>query len=133
MKLMYLDALTTDQQETLICLAHNVVVSDGELDAAEKAMMDAMRREMSLPENIEARYVSLEGIAEIFDDRRSRAIAIIALVRLSYADGAYEIEERCYLDDLRKALDITGDEFDRIQAWVRRLVALEHDAQALLA
>ena len=53
-------------------------------------------------------------------------------MRLSYADGAFEIEERCYLDDLRKELEISDDRFEEIQAWVRRLVALDHDAETLL-
>ena len=130
---MYLDSLTEAQKETLICLAHDVVVSDGELAPGEQAMMDAMRREMSVDDSFEAHYVSLDGVDEIFDDRRSRTVALMALVRLSYADTAYEIEERCFLDDLRKAFGISDDEFDRIQAWVRRLVALELEAEGLLA
>ncbi len=129
---MYLATLTQSQKETLICLAHNVVVSDGELAAGERQMMQDMRREMNLSDDVEARYLPLDGIHEIFDSPRSRAVAIIALVRLSYADGAFEIEERCYLDDLRKELEISDDRFEEIQAWVRRLVALDHDAETLL-
>lgn len=130
---MYLATLSQVQKEAFICLAHNVVVSDGDLAPGEREMMDAMRREMSLPEEVEAHYLPIEGTAEIFDTRRSRAIVIMSLVRLSYADGAFEIEERCFLDDLRKAFDISDEAFEEIQAWVRRLVALEHDAEALLA
>lgn len=129
---MYLATLTTPQKETLICLAHNIVVSDGEIAPGEAEMMAAMRDEMSLADDVEARYLPLEGVADTFDSLRARTIAIIALVRLSYADGAFEIEERCYLDDLRREFGISDARFDDIQAWVRRLVALNHDLDTLL-
>ena len=36
---MFLATLTQEQKEAFICLAHNVVVSDGDLTVGEKLMM----------------------------------------------------------------------------------------------
>ena len=41
----------------------------------------------------------LGGIAEIFDSRRARVVALLNLLKLSYADGAFEIEEECLLKE----------------------------------
>ena len=47
---MFLHELDDKQKEAFICLAHDVVVSDGELSAGERWMMDDLKREIaSLP------------------------------------------------------------------------------------
>ena len=120
---MLLNSLNQAQKEAFICLAHNVVVSDGELTVGERVMMDDMRREMDLP---------LAGIEKIFDTRRSRIVALISLIRLGYADGAFEIEEQCLLSDLCTAFEVSDADFAHLQNWVRRLIALEREAQAFM-
>lgn len=129
---MFLRPLTQLQKETLLCLAHNVVVSDGELTTGEQLMMEEMRLEMELPNNFEPRYLPLEGIEKVFESKRDRAIVLVSLVRLGYADGAFEIEEQCFLSDLCRAFETTDAEFDLIQNWVRRLVALEREARGFM-
>lgn len=129
---MFLSTLNLAQKRALICLAHNVVVSDGELAVGERLQMEEMRREMDLPEDFEAHYLPLEGIELIFDSRRSRIVALIALVRIGYADGAFEIEEQCLLSDLCRAFGVPDTDFGLIQNWVRRLIALEKEAQSLM-
>ena len=129
---MFLASLTKQQKEAFICLAHNVVVSDGELSVGERMMMEEMRHEMGLQETVEAKYISLAGVDDIFDSTRSRSIAMLSLVRLGYADGAFEIEEQCFLNDLSKAFALSDSDFDLIQNWVRRYIALEREAQAFM-
>ncbi|HKI73481.1 MAG TPA: hypothetical protein VJ998_02500 [Pseudomonadales bacterium] len=129
---MLLTSLNQAQKEAFICLAHNVVVSDGELTVGERVMMDEMRREMDLSPAIEARYLPLDGIEKIFDSRRSRIVALISLIRLGYADGAFEIEEQCLLSDLSTTFEVSEADFARLQNWVRRLIALEREAQAFM-
>lgn len=129
---MFLSTLNTAQKQALICLAHDVVVSDGELTVGERLQMEEMRREMALPADFEAHYLSLEGIERIFDSQRSRLVALIALVRIAYADGAFEIEEQCLLSDLCRAFDVAESDFGLVQNWVRRFIALEREARSLM-
>lgn len=129
---MFLSSLNQQQKEAFICLAHNVVVSDGDLTVAEQVMMEEMRREMGLEPGFEARYLDIEGIEQIFDSKRSRAIAMISLTRLGYADGAFEIEEQCFLRDLCRAFEMSQDEFNLIDNWVRRLMSLEREANSFM-
>ena len=127
---MFLAALTQEQKETFFCLAHNVVVSDGDLTADEELMMEDMRREMDLDKGFESRYIDIEGIESIFPTKRSRTISMISLLRLAYADGAFEIEEQFFLKDLSRAFEISANDFQLIDNWVRRLISLEREAKA---
>lgn len=129
---MFLSALNQEQKEAFFCLAHNVVVSDGDTTASEKVMMEEMRREMNLAPAFEAHYMDICGVEKVFDSRRSRAIALLSLIRLSYADGSFEIEEQCFLRDLSRLFDIAESEFKLIDNWVRRLIALQREAQGFM-
>ena len=110
-------------------LAHNVVVSDGLLDPNEEGMLNEFRREMELASS-DVEYLELEGIELVFADRRSRIVAILNLLKLSYADGAFEIEEECLLKEIARSFDISDNDFLLLDNWVRRLSALEEEAQA---
>ncbi len=129
---MWLASLKPDQRLALIGLAHDVVVSDGLLDPNEEGMLVEFKREMELNLATESEYLELDGIEGIFDTRKSRLIALLNLLRLSYADGAFEIEEECLLKEISRAFDVTDDDFMLLDNWVRRLIALEDEARSLV-
>ena len=128
---MWLSNLSKDQHQALIRLAHNVIVSDGLLDPNEEGMFDLMKKEMGIENSQEVEYLSLDGIETTFPDRKTRIIVLINLIRIGYVDGAFEIEEECLLRDLANSFDIELDEFELLDNWVKRLVGLEKEAQAL--
>ncbi len=129
---MFLTSFTPEQKEAFICLAHNVVVSDGDLTVGEEMMMEDMRREMNLDSTYEPHYLDINGIESIFPSKRTRGIAMISLIRLAYADGSFEIEEQCFLKDLCEAFEILESDFQLIDNWVRRLMSLEREANIFL-
>lgn len=130
---MWLSSLTQNQRSALLGLAHNVVVSDGLLDPNEEDMMVEFKREMALRPDRDSEYLELEGIGDIFDSRRARTVAILNLLHLSYADGAFEIEEECLLKEVARTFDISDADFALMDNWVKRLVSLEGEALALMA
>lgn len=130
---MWLSSLTGEQRQALMGLAHNVVVSDGLLDPNEEGMLDEFKREMELRESAEIEYLELSGIERVFDSRKSRVVALVNLLRLGYADGAFEIEEECLLREVCKAFGLPDEEFLLLDNWVRRLLALEDEARSLMA
>jgi len=125
---MWLSSLSHDQRHALIRLAHNVVVSDGLLDPNEEGMLDEFRREMGLGGGEEVEYLELDGIGEIFDSRRARIIALLNLIKLSYADGAFEIEEECLLKEISHAFAVPDADFLLLDNWIRRMTSLESEA-----
>ncbi len=127
---MFLSSLTEKQKEAFFCLAHTIVVSDGELSVGEQVMMEDMRREMGLRIEFEPHYLDVDGTQDVFDSKRSRTIVLVSLIRLGYADGAFEIEEQSFLNVLCNAFEISENEFVLIENWVRRLIALEREANA---
>ena len=129
---MWLSSLKPEQRQALLGLAHNVVVSDGLLDPNEEGMMDEFKREMELNPALESEYLELEGIEQIFDSRKSRLIALLNLLRLSYVDGAFDIEEECLLKEISEAFGVSDDEFMLLDNWVRRLLVLEREARGLM-
>ena len=82
--------------------------------------------------SLELEYLPLDGVQATFADRPSRVVAMINLLRLSYADGAFEIEEECLLKEVSRAFELGDDEFLLLDNWVRRWLALEEEAQALM-
>lgn len=129
---MWLSSLTVRQREALMGLAHNVVVSDGLLDPNEEGMLDEFKREMELSPTVDAEYLELSGIEQVFDSKKSRVVALVNLLRLGYADGAFEIEEECLLREVCRAFHVPDEEFLLLENWVRRLVALEDEARSLM-
>lgn len=129
---MWLSSLNEPQQTALLGLAHNVVVSDGLLDPNEETMLDEFKREMSLSPDHDVEYLELDGIETVFDCRRSRVVALLNLLRLSYSDGAFEIEEECVLKEISRAFEVPEAEFLLLDNWVKRLVGLEEEALSLM-
>jgi uncharacterized tellurite resistance protein B-like protein len=129
---MWLTALNPQQRQALLGLAHNVVVSDGLLDPNEAGMLDEFKREMGLPAGTAPEYLELQGIERTFDTRRTRLIALLNLLRLSYADGAFEIEEECLLKEISRTFEVSDGEFLLLDNWVRRLLALEDEARRMM-
>ena len=74
----------------------------------------------------------IDGIGDIFNTRSSRVATIIALIRLGYADGEFEIEEQFLLKEICATFEVTEPDFTIIENWVRRLVALEREARAFM-
>ena len=129
---MWLSALSGEQRGALLGLAHNVVVSDGLLDPNEEGMLNEFKREMELSPALEGEYLELDGIGATFDTRKSRIIALLNLIRLSYADGALEIEEECLLKEISRGFGVDDEEFKLLDNWVRRLLSLESEARDLM-
>ena len=127
---MWLSSFSTDQRHAMLGLAHNVIVSDGLLDPNEEGMLLELKQEMGLSEVEELDYLELEGIQDVFQDKRSRMVVVINLIQLSYVDGAFEIEEECLLKEIARSFDISDNDFLLLDNWVRRLSALEEEAQA---
>ncbi len=126
---MWLSALTDEQRSALIGLAHDVMVSDGLLDPNEEFMLDEFKREMALSGKSGVGEEEVSRIATTFDTPRTRRIAVINLLRLSYVDGEFDIEEECLLKQISEAFGIDRKEFQRMDNWVRRLVSLEVEAK----
>ncbi len=129
---MWLTKLSVQQRETMLRLAHNVIVSDGLLDPNEEGMLEGFRREMNVADDYEIEYIDLEGVEKTYPDQRSRLIVLANLCKLSYADGAFEIEEECLIDEIRGRFEVSKSHFAILESWTKRMSELEAEGVALL-
>ncbi len=130
---MWLAKLSDAQRRALLGLAYDVVVSDGILDPNEEGMLNDFKLEMGFSADFELEYLPLEGIESVFESRQSRVVVMINLLRLSYVDGAFEIEEECLLKEVSKVFGLSDDEFQLLDNWVRRWLSLQEEALSLMA
>lgn len=91
-------------------------------------MLDEFKREMALSTKTGEHHLPTSDPAKIFDSPRTRRIAIINLLRLSYVDGEFDVEEECLLKQIAVRFNIGEMEFRRMDSWVRRLMSLENEA-----
>lgn len=91
-------------------------------------MLDEFKREMALSSKTSEHDIATSDLAKTFDSPRTRRIAIINLLRLSYVDGEFDVEEECLLKQIAIRFDIGEMEFRRMDSWVRRLMSLENEA-----
>jgi hypothetical protein len=95
-------------------------------------MLEAFRREMGVSSDFQIEYLELAGIEAVFSERKERLIVLMNLCKLSYADGAFEIEEECLINEIRKAFDVSEAQFVMLQGWIKRMMSLEAEGAALL-
>ena len=67
-----------------------------------------------------------------FDSSRSRAAALMELIGLAYADTIYAEEERTFIDDVARRMEISPARLSLMESWVIRQLALAEEGQALL-
>ncbi len=94
-------------------------------------MIDEFKREMAFGQKSSNGELEEGEIAAIFDTPRVRRIVLINLLRLSYVDGEFDIEEECLLKQVAELFEVDDSEFQRMDSWVRRLVALEREATSV--
>ena len=104
---MWLSHLTGEQKETMLRLAHNVIVSDGLLDPNEEGMLEAFPPRNERLFRFSDRIPRAGGNRGRLFGRKERLIVLMNLCKLSYADGAFEIEEECLINEIRKAFDVS--------------------------
>lgn len=129
---MWLSSLTAEQRHHLLKLAHFVVESDGVLDPNEELMIDEFRREMALSSDFTSDTLDIDSVKLSFGTQRERVIVVLNLLRLSYVDGTFDVEEECLLKEIAQAFGLSDESFRAMDVWVKRLVDLEHDAQVFM-
>lgn len=129
---MWLSSLSDEQRNSLIRIAHDLVVSDGLLDPNEEFMLDEFRREMALTASTRDDYVDLKGLETVFESKHSRIVALLNLLRLSYVDGEFDVEEECLLKELANNFGVEDESFRVLDNWVRRFMSLEREARELM-
>lgn len=127
---MFLSQLTPPQQEAFLQLAAQLVAVDGVISPEEQdmlAQLTAVRNDLD-PQDA----LPVASLVLAFDSSRSRAAALMELIGLAYADTVFAEEERVFIDDLARRMEISPARVSLMEGWVIRQLAMAEEGLALL-
>ena len=129
---MFLKQLTPEQKNSFLALATRLVMADGTVPPEEGAALDAMKAKMggnpvAPPEEI---LGALNPAP--FDSRKSRVIATLDLLVLSYSDDSFHAHEAGVINDLCDAFGFSDDEIAEMRAWAQRQAELFRECHGIL-
>ena len=127
---MFLSQLTPLQQESFLQLAAQLVAVDGEISPEEQDMLS--RLAVGVQDWTPQNTLPIAALVLAFDSSRSRAAALMELIGLAYADTIYAEEERTFIDDVARRMEISPARLSLMESWVIRQLALAEEGQALL-
>ena len=127
---MFLSQLTPLQQESFLQLAAQLVAVDGEISPEEQDMLS--RLAVGVEDWTPQHSLPVASLVLAFDSSRSRAAALLELIGLAYADTIYAEEERNFIDDVARRMEISPARLSLMESWVIRQLAMAEEGQALL-
>lgn len=132
---MFLHLLDRPQRRELLRAAQLLARVDAVLDLREEALLERMRAELGaddLPASPRDLDDVLEGLEAAFEDRPSRRVLLVELLRLVVADDAEDDEELEVIAAVCRRLDLSRGVHARARDVARRINAVESDALDLI-
>lgn len=125
---MFLHMLTDDQKRAFAALALKLTAADGTVVGREAAKLRALAGEMNLDlEGLNAN-ADVATLAASFTDRRSKVVALLELFGFAYSDTSFQAVEQSLMAEVARAMNVSGDDLKRLEAWVG--VHVQHARQA---
>jgi hypothetical protein len=125
---MFLNRLTDEQKKSFLAIARKIIGADGILDTRERQMIEGMRYEMGLWNEIDLPQGYIEDLAKSFDTRQSRVILMLESIALTYADEEFSGEEKKILRELALLFEFSEEEATAMENWVLRYKDLVKEA-----
>ena len=126
---MFLHELTTEQKRAFLVLARQVIAADERLAMQEVERLEALYREADVPAETSAAPDVVGDVNYMFDTPRARAVVLLELLLVAYADGDFDARENQTIQDAAKAMGLSETHWAHLHDWARRLVALRQEAE----
>ena len=123
---MFLAPLKPAQKRAFMTLATIVMRADGRSSRFERELMKTLTAEMGMPDT--PNDMDLVAAAAEFADWESRVRAILELIGIARADCDFDKRESEVIRDIAKSFEITDGEFEILDDWVFRQLALAREA-----
>lgn len=121
------------EQEAFLELAHIAAMSDGIMSEEEEKLLHTYRSEMGFTSSdYTLKNVELAQCAAALCSKKSRNIVFIELLALIMADGEYHEDEKELLVELKQALGIQQDYYERCKAWISSINTVYQEGFSLL-
>jgi len=125
---MFLKDFNEYQQKLFLGLARELIEADNVISEQEKTLIAALSSEMGQQELI--RNPSDDVLKEFFPDRISRVSVMLELVGLATCDGQFAAEEDAIIKRVQRIFEISDDQVNAYQNWVKKLFQTYGEAAA---
>lgn len=128
---MFLNMLDTEEKRAFTLLAERLIEADGIVVGREMAALAALKAEMGNDEAAD-NSMSIEELAYVFKDRRSRIAAMLELFGLAHSDSNFHMTELSLIASVAYFMGFDDNEIDKLEAWVQDYVGLVRRALAIM-
>ncbi len=129
---MFLQQLTHKEKLAFDALARHLAASDGTLAPQELALLEQLRFELALGEDVAPDARSVTTLAADFTTPRGRRIALLELLGLAHVDREFHPTESDFLRQIARAWDVSETELLVLDGWTLRMLAVVREAETLL-
>ena len=105
---MFLNQLLDEEKKAFISLSIYAANADGDFSIEEKSMFQEYCKEMDLESFSAKDIISMDDIVNTFkmSEEHNKKIALFELLGLVYSDGMYKDEEKKFVMDFVKKIDL---------------------------
>ncbi len=124
---MFIQNLNKAQQEVLLKLANELMISDGVIDQSEEELISFIKSQCT--EGVsELEIFKLSEIKDVFDSKKAKVSMLLELIGLAHADGDYGKEEMIFINEIASVLNIDEANLNELENWVKRQLDLVNDS-----
>jgi len=128
---MFLNMLDNDEKRAFAQLAEKMIEADGIVVGREAAALASLKAEMGVS-GAARDSRSVEELARVFKDKRSRVAALLELFGLAYTDTTFDLGEQSLIALVAQDMGLTSDEVVALENWVQDHVELVRRALTLM-
>lgn len=128
---MFLNMLEIDEKLAFAILAEKMIEADGIVVGREASALAALKAEMGF-EGSGGDTRSVEDLAKVFKDKRSKVAALLELFGLAYSDTSFDLGEQSLIATVAREMSLDSTDIVAIEQWVQDHVALVRRAIALM-
>ena len=128
---MFLNMLDIDEKRAFAILAEKMIEADGIVVGREAAVVASLKAEMGVSGSGDDDR-SIEELATVFKDKRSRVVALLELFGLAYTDTDFALGEQSLIASVAQDMSFGSDEIVALEKWVQDHVDLVRRAMVLM-
>ena len=126
-----MNMLDIDEKCAFALLAEKMIEADGIVVGREAAAVASLKAEMGVSGSAGDNR-SVEELAKVFKDKRSRVAALLELFGLAYTDTTFDLGEQSLIALVAHDMSLESDEIVALENWVQDHVALVRRAMVLM-
>ena len=128
---MYLNMLDNDEKIAFAELAEKMIEADGLVVGREATALAALKAESGIADTGGSGR-TVEELAGVFQNRRSKVAVLLELIGLGYSDTSFSVGEESLVNAVANRMGVAPDELHDIEAWVQEHFSLVRRALILM-